>query len=113
MEDTMSDNEEKNDIDQAVTVTPDDIRAALEFWTHFEIPKIPELDQALALFEAEQSYKNQKAVLLALTKAVAFTDHPAFQDEIFQKIIPACKEKFADVAFDQEIEQLLSSTDQK
>lgn len=98
-----------------VVVSPQDCAAAFEFWDHFNIPKIPELDAALKLFQDDPTFENQQKILMAVTKAIAFTDHEAFKDEIFTKILPECKAQFANLAFDEEMKGLLTEekTDDK
>ena len=91
-----------------IVITPEDCEAAFEFWDHFQIPKIPELDTALAAFKTDPSYENQQKILMAVTKAIAFTDHDAFKDEIFTNILPECRNTFNNLAFDEEMKKILS-----
>jgi hypothetical protein len=105
----MSENKEQSvDPAKQVVVSPEDCAAAFEFWDHFNIPRIPELDIALKQFTAEPTFENQQRILMAVTKAIAFTDHEAFKDEIFTKILPECKAQFANLAFDEEMKGLLT-----
>lgn len=91
-----------------VVITPEDAAAAFEFWDHYQIPKIPELEESLNAFKANPTFENQTKILLAVTKAIGFTEHDAFKDELFAKIVPECRAKFADLAFDEEIRGMLT-----
>jgi hypothetical protein len=106
----MSTEQEKEvpDPKRQVVITPEDCEAAFEFWDHFQIPKIPELQESLTAFKAEPTFENQKKILMAVTKAIGFTDHEAFKDEIFTKIVPECRAEYANLAFDEEIKKVLT-----
>jgi hypothetical protein len=93
----------------SVVVTPEDLKSAIEFFDHFNIPKMPELMSALDAFEKDQTIENQINVRTQLCKAIAFTDHPAFKDDMFTSIVQECESEYYRASFDEEVEKTLSS----
>lgn len=91
-----------------VVITPEDVRAALDFWTHFKIPLHASLVEAADLFSKEQTIENQNAVKLALCKAIAETDHEAFKDPIFAPIVSECGDTMFKMQFDKDLEETLT-----
>lgn len=105
-------NSQTLEVKEKVVITPEDVRAALDFWTHFKIPVQSYLTDAAALFEKEQTLENQNAVKLALCKAISETDHEAFKDPIFAPIVSECSDTKFKMQFDKDLEDTLTE-DQK
>ena len=98
-------NQEEN---QQLLVTPEDCEAAFAFFSHFDIPKIPELDEALTAFKANPTPETQKKIIHAVCKAVGFTKHEVFEDEMFERIVKECRSVAYDLEFDKELEEKLT-----
>jgi hypothetical protein len=117
----MSDNEKPNDgdnnalqeITKTVAITPEDCNGAADFWTHFEVPMPPELKEAFAKFAKDPSYENQNEVKLQVCKAIGYTEHEAFHDEMFKEIREECKNVTYDMGFDSALESVLTPEDDK
>ena len=109
MSDKEMSEQEHDDNKNKLAVTPEDCEAAFDFFTHFNIPKIPELDIALAAFKGEPNIANQNKIKHAVCKAVGFTEHEAFKDEMFTKIVEECKAVTYEMEFDQELEATLTT----
>lgn len=108
----MSENESgKNvlqEIERKVVITPEDCAGAADFWTQFEVPMIPELKEAFEAFSKNPSVENQDKVKLAVCKAVGYTDHEAFKDEMFKEIVEECRSIVYDMEFDKNLENTLA-----
>jgi hypothetical protein len=103
---------EKNQSGEAqkeVVISADDCRAALDFWSHFEIPMTSELQKAMDDFAQNPSLENQDQVKLEVCRAISGTDHPAFKDEMFQKIVEECSNVLYDMQFDRDLEATLTT----
>ena len=87
-----------------VVISPEDCNAALDFWRHFNIPISAQLQGALDAFAADPSFKNQERVKLEVTRAIATTDHEAFKDEMFTKIVEECEGVSFEMQFDKDLE---------
>ncbi len=99
-----------------VVVSPDDCRAALDFWTHFNIPVPTALENAVSEFAKAPTFDNQELVKLEVCRAIANTDHEAFKDEMFLKIVEECGGVTWEMLFDKDLEEALTedkSTEQK
>ena len=94
-----------------IVISPEDCAGAAEFWTQFEIPMPPELTAAFAKFAANPSYENQNEVKLQVVKAVGYTDHEAFNDEMFKEIVEECRGVTYDMSFDKGLESQLTTED--
>jgi hypothetical protein len=90
-----------------VVISPDDCNAALDFWRHFNIPIGVELQTAMDSFAADPSFENQQRVKLEVTKAISTTDHEAFRDDMFKKIVEECATVSYHMQFDKDIEAVL------
>jgi hypothetical protein len=104
-------NEDKNELQevvQKVVITPEDCAGAAEFWTQFEVPMPVELKEAFEAFAANPTLENQTNVKLQITKAVAYTKHEAFEDEMFKEIVAECQDVVFDLTFDKDLEANLS-----
>ena len=91
-----------------VVISADDCRATLDFWTHFDIPIPQGLSEAVESFSKEQTLENQDKVKLEICKAIATSDHEAFKDEIFSKIVEECANVSFEMQFDKDLEETLS-----
>jgi len=106
----MSDqNEQKatNEVDQKVAISPEDCNAALDFWRHFNIPIPANLQAAMDVFAKDPTWQNQEVVKLEICKAISETDHQAFKDEMFNKIVEETAAVSFDLQFDQDLEKTL------
>jgi hypothetical protein len=91
-----------------VVVSAEDCSAALDFWKHFNIPLPTSLEKAVEAFSKDPSFLNQEAVKLELCKAISTTDHEAFRDEMFSKIVEECGGVAYDMTFDRELDETLA-----
>jgi hypothetical protein len=96
------------EVDTTVVISPEDCNAALDFWRHFNIPIPQDLQTAFDEFSKDPSFVNQNKVKLQVTKAIAETDHAAFKDEMFTKIVEECAAVSFEMQFDKDIETTLS-----
>jgi hypothetical protein len=95
--------------DTTVVISPEDCNAALDFWRHFNIPIPQNLQDAFDLFSTDPSFVNQERIKLEVCKAISQTDHEAFKDEMFQKIVEECAGVTFDMQFDKDLEKTLST----
>lgn len=91
--------------EKKVVISPEDCNAALDFWRHFNIPIPADLQSALDAFTANPSYENQDRVKLEVCKAISTTDHDAFKDEMFSKIVEECAGVTFEMQFDKDFEE--------
>lgn len=96
-----------SDKNKSVVITPDDCKAALEFWRHFKIPVPQDLSDAFSNFISDPTYDNQVKVKFYLTKSIATSDHEAFKDEMFQQVVTECASVAYEMAFDSQLEESL------
>jgi hypothetical protein len=102
--------EEKNELQEVVnkvTITPEDCAGAAEFWKHFSVDMIPELKAAFEKFSNDPSWDNQQEVKLAVCRAIGYTEHDAFRDEMFKEIVEECRNVVYDMSFDKSLEATL------
>lgn len=97
------------EINERLVLTPEDVQGAAEFWTQFEIPMPPELKAAVDKFVENPSLETQTEFKLQLTKTIGYSDHEAFNDELFQEITGACKDAAHDITFNKDLEKILST----
>lgn len=90
--------------EKKVVISPEDCNAALDFWRHFNIPIPTELQAALDSFAADPSFVNQEKVKLEVCRAISTTDHEAFKDEMFSKIVEECEGVTFEMQFDKDFE---------
>ena len=113
----MSENEnEKNalqEVSNKVVITAEDCAGAADFWTHFEVPMPAELKAAFEAFSKNPTIENQNEVKLQVTKAIGYTDHEAFKDEMFKDIVEECRNVVYDMTFDKDLESTLTTADDK
>lgn len=91
-----------------VVVTPDDAKAAFEFWNQFDVPPMPGLKEAFDKFCAEPTFPNQEHLKLMVCKAISQTDHQCFKDETFAKVAEECSEVSYDMEFDRNFEEVVA-----
>jgi hypothetical protein len=106
----MSDeiNSNTGQVESKVTVTPEECRAALDFWTHFKIPAPQSLVDAIERFSQNPTLENQDIMKLEICKSIAETDHEAFKDQMFQQIVQECAGVSFEMQFDKDVEKTLS-----
>lgn len=92
-----------------VVISPEDCNAALDFWRHFNIPIPDYLQKNFEKFSAEPNFENQELVKLGLVKAISETEHEAFKDEMFSKIVEECAGVTFDMQFDQDFENTVTT----
>lgn len=103
------DNNALKEVERKVTITPEDCAGAAEFWDHFEIPMPSELKQAFEKFALDPSVENQDEVKLQICRAIAYTEHDAFKDEMFKEIIEECRKCEHDMSFNKHLESILTT----
>src|SRR6202166_2400263 len=74
-----------------VAINVEDCTGAAEFWKHFNVDMLPELKVAFEKFASDPSFENQQDIKLAVCKAIGYTEHGAFRDEMFKEIVEECK----------------------
>jgi len=87
-----------------VVISPEDCNAALDFWKHFQIPVPQSLQLAMDTFSKDPTFENQDKVKLEVCKAIAETDHEAFKDKMFQRIVEESSGITFDMQFDKDFE---------
>lgn len=95
-----------------VVVTPEDAKAAFEFWHQFNVPVMPGLQEAFDKFTKEPTFENQNYLKLMLCKAIATTDHECFKDETFQKVAEECSDIAYSMAFDRDFEEAVTVSEE-
>lgn len=95
------------EVSRKVVITPEDVAGAAEFWTHFDIPMSEGLKLAIEAFAMEQTIENQDRIKFEITKSIGWTDHEAFNDEMFKEIREECRNVNYDMSFDSSLEQIL------
>jgi hypothetical protein len=100
--------EDKQEKKNEVVITGDDCNAALDFWRHFNIPILPELEKAMAAFSANPTFENQEDVKMWICTAISTSDHVAFKDEMFTKIVEECAGVTYDMRFKKDLEETLT-----
>ena len=102
----MSEKEQQStEKEQKVVISPEDCNAALDFWRHFNIPIPSDLQDAFDSFSKEPNFENQEKVKLQICKAISTTDHEAFKDDMFSKIVEECAGVTFDMQFDADFEK--------
>ena len=91
-----------------VVISAEDCNAALDFWRHFNIPIPDALQESFDLFSKDPTFENQNKVKLEVCRAISETDHEAFKDEMFQKIVEECAGVTFDMQFDKDLEKTLT-----
>lgn len=100
------------EIKREVVITAEDCNAAFDFWKHFKIPPIPGLKESIDAFAAEPTFENQQQIKYYICKAIAETDHEAFKDPLFEKIVAECADVGFDMQFDKDLEKALTTTEE-
>lgn len=96
---------------QSVVITPDDCKAALEFWKHFKVPMPANLQEAFSNFISDPTYENQTKVKYYLTAFISTTDSEVFKDPMFKEVVKESEAVAYDMAFDLQLEEVLSNKD--
>jgi len=97
-----------SEVGQTIAITPEDCSAALDFWKHFNIPVSEQMQKAFEAFVKEPTFQNQKRVKREVTREISTSSHEAFKDEMFKKIGEECQDEFYGIAFDEELEEMLT-----
>lgn len=94
--------------EKKVVISPEDVNAALDFWRHFNIPITPGLLAAFTNFSTDISFENQELVKFEVCKAISETDHEAFKDDMFSKIVEECAGVTYEMQFDKDLEETVA-----
>jgi hypothetical protein len=108
MSDTNEQAAASTEKEQKVVISAEDCNAALDFWRHFNIPIPSALQLAMDAFAQDQSIANQNKVKLEVCKAISQTDHEAFNDDMFKKIVEECDGVTFEMQFDKDFEDTVS-----
>ena len=101
------------EVSNKVVITPEDCSGAAEFWVHFEVPMLEGLKLAFEKFAKDPSFENQNEIKLQVCKAIGYTEHDAFNDEMFKEIVEECRNVVYDMSFDKDLESSLATKDEK
>jgi len=101
------------EISNKVVISAEDCQGAAEFWKHFSVEMLPELKTAFENFEKNPTFENQQEVKLQICKAIGYTDHEAFRDEMFKEIVEECRSVVYDLSFDKSLEATLDKEDKR
>ena len=111
----MSENTESSnalqEVSRKVVITPEDCQGAAEFWTHFEVPMPEGLKTAFEGFAKDPTFENQDKVRLEISRAIAYTQHDAFRDEMFKEVVEECRAVEYDMGFNEQLEKELTPDD--
>jgi hypothetical protein len=99
------------EVTDKVVITPEDAQSAAEFWTHFDVPMVQGLKEAFEAFQKDPTLENQNRLKFLSVQAVGFTDHDAFNDEMFTEVVQQCRNIRYDMSFDQELRDVLQPED--
>lgn len=108
--------EEKNvlqEVSNKVAIEVEDCSGAAEFWKHFNVTMTPELKEAFDRFEKDPTFVNQQEIKLQICRAIGYTEHDAFHDEMFKEIVDECRNVVYDLSFDKSLEATLEREDKK
>lgn len=108
VEKNESDNNALQEVSTKVVITAEDCAGAADFWTHFEVPMPVELRSAFEAFAKNPTIENQNEIKLQVCKAIGYTAHAAFEDEMFKEIVEECKNVVYDLSFDKDLETKLA-----
>lgn len=100
--------QEEHKEDSKVVISARDCQSALDFWKHFNIPIPAELQKAIHAFTENPSFNNQERVKYEVCKAISTSDHAAFKDDYFVKIVEECASVAYSMTFDQDLEKSLT-----
>ena len=106
----MSDQEPKvEEKENKVVISPEDCNAALDFWRHFNIPIPSNLQDAFDMFAKDPTFENQNKVKLEICRAISQTDHEAFKDDMFSKIVDETAAVTFEMQFDKDFENTVTT----
>jgi hypothetical protein len=91
-----------------LVISSEDLLSAFAFWEHFNVPVPEELKSAVDSFLKEPSIRHQDEVKYQICKAIALTDHEAFKDDMFKKIVEECKDIVYEMSFERDLEKALN-----
>ena len=89
-----------------VVITPEDVKAAFEFFGQFNVPVTDEVREAFAKFQANPTVENQNDLKFMLTKVVSTTNHEAFTDESFAKVRNQCVNVSYEMGFERDFDNI-------
>jgi len=90
-----------------VVISPDDAKAAFEFWPQFNVPPMEGLKEAFQQFQNDPTLENQNYLKYMVTKAIATTQHEAFLDPTFEKVRSECADVSYEMAFDRDFQNII------
>jgi len=100
-------NENQNENEKKVVITPDDAKAAFEFWNQYDVPVIPGLKEAFDRFCTSPTFDNQEALKYLVMKSIVTTDHEAFKDESFKPVLSECRDVYYEMNFEKDFENII------
>lgn len=109
----MTENNQQEVQEKKVVITPEDAKAAFEFWNQFDVPVMEGLKEAFDQFSANPNFENQEHLKFMVCKAIATTNHECFKDETFQKVAEECAEVAYRMEFDRDFEETVSTNEAK
>jgi len=112
-ENTVESTNPLQEVSKVVAITPEDVTGAADFWTHFEVPMPASLRSAFDNFVNDPNYENQMIVKIELCKAIGYTEHEAFNDEMFKEIVEECRNVTYDMGFDKALESAILTEEDK
>jgi hypothetical protein len=102
--------------EQKVVLTHSDIQNIRDFFTHFKIQLIPELDEVMQRWEKKKdavTIGDQNDFKVALCSALLQSDHKMFKDELFKNIISNSEKIVYEATFKREFENQLTTEEKK
>lgn len=100
----MSDAEEQN----KVTCSGEDSENVRQYSKHFNVPLTKELEDALAAFEKDPTFENQKEFKLQISKWLLDCPHESFKDSLWDAPKKAAEDAVFDLQFDKDVKEHLT-----
>lgn len=98
-------NQDQND--KKVVISPEDARAAFQFFPEFDIQTPPELKEAFDKFIADPTVENQEYLKFKLTTAISTINHECFTDPSFKPIREECSRVAYELSFDHDLKETI------
>ena len=94
-----------------VVLNRDDIKNLRDFFSHFKIEMVPELDAVLTRWEKNPESVTpevQEELKVALCSNMLISNHKMFSDELFEPILDNSRKIVYDATFKKELENQLA-----
>jgi len=98
-----------------VVLNNDDIKNLREFFVHFKVEIIPELEEVLTRWESKREKvtpQDQEDLKVALCANMLASEHQMFKDELFKPILENSSKIVYDATFEREIKNQLAETEE-